>query len=565
MLLNLVWVLLVVLLPAGLVAHWVVWPEQRRARWMGLGVLAIAALLRLPWGQGVGLETGKLVAGLLAVATLVFCVLWASKVRWLLERRSRLGVLLALALMATINYSNYGAFHGYGTRAFVHLHDVAHNFVAAKYRNELGYSDLYTALLRAEAELYENRFRAIEARDLATYEMVHIRQLLQKSDPVKARFSEQRWSDFKEDVRYFRDRLTQDHWARILRDHGFNPTPVWAVIGGAIANRVPAGSGAGILLFALLDPLLLLIAFGVIARTFGLEVMLLSAIQFCVMFGAGFSWTGGSFLRFLWFAALMVGLCALHRRRPLAAGVGLALATALRAFPVFFLVPLGLKAVALVWIRYRRSGRIGLPRFYWHLFASLAVSGLLLGAATVVTETGADRLSSWKDFSANMARHVENVAPNVVGLTDALVINRGDQAKLTQTELNEWKERRFRIYRAQRWLVLLPLVVLVAWLVRRRTDLAAAALALPLLYAGLNLAAYYYPILMVLVWVHRRWPHRLAMIFALEAATLVVVAFEQRDALQYADRGLLLALLLIALELDRWRLVRRQRAMEVAT
>ena len=62
-------------------------------------------------------------------------------------------------------------------------------------------------MLRAEAEEYDDHFRAVEARDLENNGLVHIRVLLERSEPVKARFTPERWRDFRLDVAYFRDAL----------------------------------------------------------------------------------------------------------------------------------------------------------------------------------------------------------------------------------------------------------------------------------------------------------------------------------------------------------------------
>src|SRR6185295_3796943 len=107
-----------------------------------------------------------------------------------------------------------------------------------------------------------------------------------------------RWIDFKQDVAYFR-RVLGPQYRAVVEDHGFNPTPVWAVMGGLLANRVPAGSHFGILLLSLLDPVLLLLACGAVVWAFGRRTALLAVIQFCLVFGATFGWTGGAFLRYV--------------------------------------------------------------------------------------------------------------------------------------------------------------------------------------------------------------------------------------------------------------------------
>ena len=516
------------------------WALERWARGIGAAALAAAVVWSLPW-QGLDFLLVKRINLLIAAATALLFLLRHYRVPWACRRPRRLAVLTAIAAIAIVNYFNYFAFRGHGQRAFVHLHDVAHYYLGSKYYAELGYTDLYTAMLRAEAELYNDRFKAIEARDLATYELVHIRALLERSEPVKAAFSAERWHDFRLDVATFRDRLDR-HYGKVLLDHGFNPTPVWALFGGALAGRVPVGSQRGILLLTLLDPLLLILAFAAVRWAFGLEATLLAVIHFCVIFGATFGWTGGAFGRHVWFFAVVAAFACLHRRRHLAAGALLALATMLRVFPAFFLAPLAFKAAAALWRRRAVSLR-HLPRRYRRLFASFAATASLLFALTAFLPRG---LHHWSEFRVNMQQHVATISSNVVGLTEALARRWGEEDKVTAEELAALKVRRQHIYRLQLAVVLLPLLLLAARLAPRRTDLGAAALGLPLLYAGLSLAAYYYAFLIVLLLAHRAAPGRIALIFAAEAACYTLMLFEDRDAVLFIYRGLLLALLYLA-------------------
>src|SRR5207245_8463138 len=103
------------------------------------------------------------------------------------------------------------------------------------------------------------------------------------SGPGRDRFTSERWSAFREDVAFFREALGPQYTA-VLADHGFNPTPLWAAIGGSLANLVPAGSHAGVFLLTLLDPLLLAAAFAAVAWTFGLRVALLSIFPFSIVY-----------------------------------------------------------------------------------------------------------------------------------------------------------------------------------------------------------------------------------------------------------------------------------------
>ncbi len=548
--------------------------ERRSVRWALGGLLALALLGVLPWAGVDFIYIKRLNLLIASAAALVFALEHvrartagalgfeqvtgrgtsalpeqAGQAGGRLEpSRSTRGWIAALALLAALGWLNFFSFHG--ERTWIHLHDVAHYYLGARYHAELGYTDLYTAMLRAEAETHGDRFRSPEARDLESYDQVDIRTLLRRSDAVKARFSPERWSSFKQDVEFFRSRLGPQYGA-VLLDHGFNPTTVWALLGGWLSNLVPPGSHAGILALTLIDPLLILAALSMAAWAFGIPAATLLLLHFCVIFGATFGWTGGAFMRQLWFLSLIGCACFLKKRRYAAAGASLALAAALRVFPVLFLIPPACKAAWAVAAKIRRAGRAfpGAwvpPRRWIAFFGGFAASLALLAGATASLPRG---LGHWSEFFVNISTHVETISPNIVGLTEALAWRPGG-GQITQEEFNALKIRRQRIYTAQVLLVFLPALALVGWLSRGFTDAGCLLLAMPLLLAGVSLASYYHVFLVLLVLIFRKRPRELALIFAAEALSYTLMLFEEREALLYVYRGIALGLLYAILLLD---------------
>ena len=67
-----------------------------------------------------------------------------------------------------------------------------------------------------------------------------------------------RWEAFVTDVLWFRTRTTPEEFRRILLDHGYNATPAWGILGGALARAAGPATDRSVGLLALLDPLLLL-------------------------------------------------------------------------------------------------------------------------------------------------------------------------------------------------------------------------------------------------------------------------------------------------------------------
>lgn len=540
-------ILLLVVLPLGYFAARTGLFRNVWARRAFLAAAVVLVLSALP-AQGLDFAHTKRMNMIIAAAVALMLVLRQAGIGWLRDRARYLRALGGLAAAAVVVFLNFLTFHGEAT--WVHYHDVAHYYLGSKYFRELGYGGLYTAMLRAEAELYGNRFKTIEARDLQTGDLVHIRRLLQASEPVKAAFAPGRWEDFKVDVAYFRQALGPQY-GTLFQDHGFNPTPLWPVVGGALANLVPAGNPTGIFLLTLIDPALLVAGFAAVLWAFGLETALLSVIAFCVIFGAGFGWTGGAFLRLGWFFGVVAGFATLAKGRHAASGALFALATVLRVFPAFFAAGLLLKAAGDALINR------GVERGYKRFFASFALTAALLAGLTVAVFG----LDAWSGFRRNMAQHRTTVSPNMVGLTGMLAYRQGTTL-VTLEEFREIRERRERIYRWQLATVFALAAIACAAAAPFLDDVAAAGLGVPLLFFGLNLASYYYAFLAVLVIVHRGRPRRLALVFAAEAVSHTLLLFEEREAILYLQRSLVLLYLFLALALEQWREPARRAKME---
>jgi hypothetical protein len=471
-------------------------------------------------------------------------------------RRPYLLTLGWIAVFAWVVQLNFFSFHGTGqTRVYLHLHDIAHYYLGSKYFDELEYKDLYTAMLRAEAEVYEDHFRSVEARDLENNGLYHIRAFLERSGPVKARFTPERWHDFKLDVVFFREALGPQY-GQVLRDHGFNPTPVWALIGGTLANLVPAGSHTGVVLIALVDPILELLTFAAVAWAFGAEAALLSMIYFCVVYGASFGWTGGSHMRHLWLLGVVGGICCAERGRLVASGALIAIAAGLRVFPIFFAFGPACKALAET-IRQRR-----LPNWALRFFAGLMITGLALGVGTLVRPGG---LQHWEQFTSNMRRHVQVDATNLVGLGEIVTWN-GPTFPSNEAEAAAAATREGRLYRLQ-LLTILPLVLLfVAVRSRRETEAGAIVLGAPVIFAALSLASYYYVFLVIYLLVRPLPERRVVWLFGCEAAVHALSLFEDREVVVYLYRCILLVYFFAAMHgraiLEEGRaLLQRTRAM----
>jgi len=529
--------LVLFIVPMAFFAYWGgLWPKQ--ILWMIL--VGVAGLLIWSACAG-GVEFARLQRMNLLVAAAAIAVVACRSLRLagMGERRVYLASLSLIALVAWVLYSNFFAFHGIGReRVFIHLHDVAHYYLGAKYFPELGYQSLYTGMLRAEAEKYDDHFRSLEARDLETNGLVDIRALLARSDAVKERFSADRWTAFQDDVAFFRDGM-KEQWGEVLRDHGFNPPPLWPLLGGALANLVPAGSHAGILGLTLLDPVLLVAMFASIAWAFGVESMLLASVYFCTIHGASFGWTGGGFLRYVWLASLVRAVCCLKRDRHASAGALLGVAAMLRIFPAWFIAPIALLALKGVITRQQVSAR------HVRFLLAFAATCAALFSATLTLPAG---LHHWQEFRHNMQRHVDSNAYNSIGLNEILSYTGPVKASNPEDFARELDWRR-TTYRAQITVVLLLVIAVLGRRSRWPDNASATVLAIPLLFCTLSLAAYYYAFLILLVLAHGQSTWRIAALFAVEALTCVLGLFESNQIVLFFYRNVLVAYLLLALYL----------------
>jgi hypothetical protein len=277
-----------------------------------------------------------------------------------------LGTLGVAAALSFLSFFNLGApqFRDYKDNQplFVHNFDMRVYYPVAKYFKELRYDGLYQASVAAyvadDPNANLDSLANVELRDLRNHQITRVHEVRQQIENIPKRFSDARWEAFKVDMRYFRQTMGVNDYLGSMKDHGGNATPVWT----AIAHLLFAGttaSNATLTLGALLDPILLLAAFIAIYRSFGLRTSLMSVVLFGAndfyMFGS--NWAGAT-LRHDWMVYLALGICALKVGRWTMGGVFLALSAAIRAFPAFALVGVGIAFAWQLWAYYREHGKL---------------------------------------------------------------------------------------------------------------------------------------------------------------------------------------------------------------
>jgi len=284
--------------------------------------------------------------------------------RWIRSRRVALGLLAVLSFCA-----NYNFFFSTG----IHKHEFFHYYLGAKFAPELGYYEIYRCSVAAAFEQgFQERDPLFQVTDLRNNDTRMFWVIVPRSPRCDGAFSPPRWEAFKTDVARFREILGPE-WRRVLLDHGYNPTPIWTLIGRPFAWLFPVEMSS-LWILGRLDLALVLILLAAIGWAFGFEAACIAAIAWGANPHTRYQWIGDAFLRNVWLSTSMLGLCLLRRGRYRGAGALLTLSSLLRIFPALFVFGYVLRQLRL-WLR---SGSLdpGFRRF--------SVTALITGLVLVI-------------------------------------------------------------------------------------------------------------------------------------------------------------------------------------
>lgn len=374
--------------------------------------LAFVATGAIYWAGTIapGLERGvsvlKACIGLGALSALGFEAYRSAQRRPVSPRFVKF-VGLALAFASLCLYFN--GFRG-GYAKFWHRHDQYHYYLGAKYYRELGYDELYrctavamdqlgsqtetidgkaiTLDMRAEVRAPDKKIRNLGADNLlkpstdflANAGMCDPAQKAEEGTQ-QSRFSPERWEAFKKDIRFFRFSTApneKDYWDGFQRDHGYNPPPVWTLMGYFVSNLREASLGFMQFLGAI-DFVYIALSFAAIAWAFGWRTFALAAIIFGCAAPAQAKWTYGALLRQDWLFFLVLATCLAKKKYFFGSGLAISYATLLRIFPG--LVGIGWVLMFFSHLVFKKK----LDKDLLKAFAGAAVGGILLvGASTAI-------------------------------------------------------------------------------------------------------------------------------------------------------------------------------------
>jgi hypothetical protein len=361
--------------------------------------------------------------------------------RWAPHRVVSLTTLAFSAITAFGTYYHFGMPQFFdqakGRRTLVHTWDMRHYYPVAKYFPELRFDGVYLASLAAYIDntpgFNPDQLRNIHLRDLRDAEMRTGTEVASQLPAIRARFSPERWAEFKRDMKYFSDTMGPADYLGSMQDHGGNATPVWILPAYFMFNAAPA-SELIISLAGLIDPILVLFFFWVLYRTFGVRIMLYVVVIWGASdfynFGSNLM---GSTLRQDWLVALGLGACALKKGRYALGGVLMAYGGLIRAFPAmatfFLLVPL-LWFAFDAWLARRKLPTVAewragqRPALRAFTGAAICVTVLVIATSALFGVRG-----SWIAWKDKIEVHATGPSTNNVGLRNVLAFSPDLSAK----------------------------------------------------------------------------------------------------------------------------------------
>lgn len=452
---------------------------------------------------------GKVLACSAAIALLFFAHI-ADRHRLRGVTRAVAIALVVLALFAVPAYLDFGHYPKHGR--FMNPHGWFHYYLGAKYSEEVGYYNLYNAVVVANTE-NNGRLMHDRVRDLETYRRVPAEGIVAAGAKYKALFDDDRWREFKKDVAYFQDITIPRRWPGVVHDKGYNASPPWNMAAAFLTNLTDTSKPHQIRYLLWLDPLLICLMLGFVNRTFGWRAMLFVLVYFCTHFAFimyGVNEIRGAFLRWDWLALAGISICLLKTGWYKTAGVLMAWAGMARLFPLVFLFGIGAK---FAWdlLAKRR-----LAREYVEFFWAFGIAAIVILTASVAWDGG---LQHWRDFLEKIAMHDAGLSPQRTGFKYVF---------LHTFDGSAGKEAWFEAHKGWWWACQLAILGVAFFSVRKLEDYEAVAfsyvpmffLAAPTTYYQIALVL---PLLLFLPKLDRRvYVVGAALSFALSIAFLVL-------------------------------------------
>jgi len=467
-------------------------------------------------------------------------------------------LLPVMIVMGMAAYFNFGAFHPVKYPHSIHYYDMYHYYFGGKYFAELGYFDLYSATVAADQD-GPHFFDGLEdfdtIRDLRADELIPWHEAEVDFERIRARFSNERWTDFQADLVAFQTRMPSKYWAEAMTDYGFNASPIWVMTGGLAANLLSAESLSQLIFLGWLDVLLMSGAFVLLYKAFGLRVLAFSILLFGLNYTQRYQQMSGSLLRLDWLACLISAMALLKMRRENLAGVLLGWATMLRVFPALFLVGIAVRGLYRIY-----RGEAYFNRDVRTMVLAMGTAGVLF-AGSLAMPSG---LTGWNQFASNIGYHTKRLTVKRIALPYVLMYN--GETTWEDVDHNMGDETffgwRWAEYKRAEWAVWMIRIALLAGFVAacmRCRSWQALALGLALVWGFANPARYYWCHLVLIVPLLMASPRskpRLvaaAFLFLIMASSYVIDLNTQFFMIHQFHMSFLLGILLIATLVILWK------------
>ncbi|MBI4703460.1 MAG: hypothetical protein HY744_20305 [Deltaproteobacteria bacterium] len=330
------------------------------------------------------------------------------------------GVVLALAAICA--YFNGFRF---GYPPYYHRWDQYHYYMGSKYYRELSYDGLYKCAVVAQDELglvaYKNedgRSSSVDMRKEVRDPdkkvrnlggdnlLMPVRDILLHPEQCRDRFTKERWEQYKADVKFFRIVSGKGYWLDMQKDHGFNPPPVWTIL-GKFFGEIHAASVQYNQALATLDLLYLGGMFVALWWAFGWRVFAVGAIFWGCQSSAPFYWTGGALLRQDWLFYTVLSVCCIRKRCFKLAGAALVYSGLLRIFPGLVVLGTLVPVVAHI-VKHRRLKRE---------HGQMLLGGTLAAALLVPASLAVTNAHGYQDFYRHTLQvHDQTPLTNHMGL-----------------------------------------------------------------------------------------------------------------------------------------------------
>jgi hypothetical protein len=413
----------------------------------------------------------------------------------------RTKVIVGLAVIFSFAvFHNLGTFRG---GSFVHYGEMFHYYLGSKYFKELGYYELYNAVIVADTEQGNELANAPFYTDLRTYKNVQRKAALRDAEHVRGLFSQERWNAFKGDVAFFKEATGSPRSPGLmflLMDHGYNASPVSTFVLGLLTNMVPVTQ---VRILAAIDVFLVLLMIAAVFRGFGFEMGALFSVYFFVSILSGQEYLSGSLLRYDWLLYIVLAVCLLDKGRYASAAFFLTLSAMLRIFPGLLFYGVAVR----MFQKLRTTRTVDRQSVRFVLAAGITAAALFALPAVSLGSV----LQPWQEFYAKTSLHDSGVYVNHLGLRGVVLfepshlsLERFLETYKSADVVRRWQDVKENELRNKR-----PVIVFCSFLVlmcvtaiiwkRKESESASVLWPLLLIYTTSYLSAYYYAFLCLFV------------------------------------------------------------------